>query len=216
MSQNKKPLLIGITGNIGSGKSAFCNFLAANGLKVISADVVANQHLEDPAIKEALIKRYSTAILSPSNEDNGKGIINRKILADIVFGSEEETQYLNSLIHPLVLQDFQRIVEQSNEEALCFEVPLLFEANLQDCFDYIILISASLETRLKRLEKRGEDRTKAQQRMLYQMPDTKKRHLVDLVIENDGDLVSLQKAAAALIEKIPYLQYKKVRSFVES
>ncbi len=101
MSQNKKPLLIGITGNIGSGKSAFCNFLAANGLKVISADVVANQHLEDPAIKEALIKRYSTAILSPSNEDNGKGIINRKILADVVFSSEQETQYLNSLIHPL-------------------------------------------------------------------------------------------------------------------
>ncbi|NLM89993.1 MAG: dephospho-CoA kinase [Candidatus Cloacimonetes bacterium] len=214
MSQNKKPLLIGITGNIGSGKSAFCNFLAANGLKVISADVVANQHLEDPAIKEALIKRYSTAILSPSNEDNGKGIINRKILADIVFGSEEETQYLNSLIHPLVLQDFQRIVEQSNEEALCFEVPLLFEANLQDCFDYIVLISASLETRLMRLEKRGEDRTKAQQRMLHQMTDTEKRFLVNLVIENDGDLLSLQKSAVSFIEKIPYLPHKKVRPFV--
>jgi len=214
MSQNKRPLLIGITGNIGSGKSAYCNFLAANGLKVISADAVANQHLEDPAIKEALIKRYSTAILSPSNEDNGKGIINRKILADIVFGSEKETQYLNSLIHPLVLQDFQRIVEQSNEEALCFEVPLLFEANLQDCFDYIVLISASLETRLMRLEKRGEDRTKAQQRMLHQMPDTEKRFMVDLVIENDGDLLSLQKSAVSFIEKIPYLLHKKVRPFM--
>jgi len=214
MSQNKKPLLIGITGNIGSGKSAFCNFLAANGLKVISADAVANQHLEDPAIKEALIKRYSTAILSPSNKDNGKGIISRKILADIVFGSEEETQYLNSLIHPPVLQDFQRIVEQSNEEALCFEVPLLFEANLQDCFDYIVLISASLETRLMRLEKRGEDRTKAQQRMLHQMTDTEKRFLVNLVIENDGDLLSLQKSAVSFIEKIPYLPHKKVRPFV--
>lgn len=214
MSQNKKPLLIGITGNIGSGKSTFCNFLVANGLKVISADAVANQHLEDPAIKEALIKRYSTAILSPSNEDNGKGIINRKILADIVFGSEEETQYLNSLIHPLVLHDFQRIVEQSNEEALCFEVPLLFEANLQDCFDYIVLISASLETRLMRLEKRGENRTKAQQRMLHQIPDTEKRFLVDLVIENDGDLLNLQKSAVSFIEKIPYLPHKKVRPFV--
>ena len=216
MSPNKFPLLIGITGNIGSGKSAFCNFLTAKGLKVISADDVANQHLNDPEIKEALIKRYSTAVLSPSGNDKTNSIINHKILADIVFGSDEETKYLNSLIHPLVLQDFQRIVEQSQEEVLCFEVPLLFETNLQDCFDYIILISASLETRLNRLEKRGEDRIKAQQRMLYQMPDTEKRHLVDLIIENDGDLVSLQKAAAALIEKIPYLQYKKVRSFVES
>ena len=216
MSPNKFPLLIGITGNIGSGKSVFCNFLTAKGLKVISADEVANQHLNDPEIKEALIKRYSTAVLSTSRDDKTKSIINHKILADIVFGSDEETKFLNSLIHPLVLQDFQRIVEQSQEEVLCFEVPLLFETNLQDCFDYIILISASLETRLKRLEKRGEDRIKAQQRMLYQMPDTEKRHLVDLIIENDGDLVSLQKAAAALIEKIPYLQYKKVRSFVES
>jgi len=213
MLPNKFPLLIGITGNIGSGKSAFCNFLTAKGLKVISADDVANQHLNDPEIKEALIKRYSTAVLSPSGNDKTNSIINHKILADIVFGSDEETKYLNSLIHPLVLQDFQRIVEQSQEEVLCFEVPLLFETNLQDCFDYIILISASLETRLNRVEKRGEDRIKAQQRMLYQIPDTEKRLLVDLVIENDGDLVSLQKAAAALIEKIPYLQYKKVRSF---
>jgi len=213
MLPNKFPLLIGITGNIGSGKSTFCNFLTAKGLKVISADEVANQHLNDPEIKEALIKRYSTAVLSPSGDDQTKSIINHKILADIVFGSDEETKYLNSLIHPLVLQDFQRIVEQSQEEVLCFEVPLLFETNLQDCFDYIILISASLETRLNRVEKRGEDRIKAQQRMLYQIPDTEKRLLVDLVIENDGDLVSLQKAAAALIEKIPYLQYKKVRSF---
>ena len=216
MSPNKFPLLIGITGNIGSGKSVFCNFLTAKGLKVISADDIANQHLDDPEIKETLIKRYSTAVLSPSGNDKTNSIINHKILADIVFGSDEETKFLNSLIHPLVLQDFQRIVEQSQEEVLCFEVPLLFETNLQDCFDYIILISASLETRLNRLEKRGEDRIKAQQRMLYQIPDTEKRLLVDLVIENDGDLVSLQKAAAALIEKIPYLQYKKVRSFVES
>ena len=216
MSPNKFPLLIGITGNIGSGKSVFCNFLTAKGLKVISADDIANQHLDDPEIKETLIKRYSTAVLSTSRDDKTKSIINHKILADIVFGSDEETKFLNSLIHPLVLQDFQRIMEQSQDEVLCFEVPLLFEANLQDCFDYIILISASLETRLKRLEKRGEDRIKAQQRMLYQIPDTEKRLLVDLVIENDGDLVSLQKAAAALIEKIPYLQYKKVRSFVES
>ena len=91
---------------------------------------------------------------------------------------------------------------------------LFFLANLQDCFDYIVLISASLETRLMRLEKRGENRTKAQQRMLHQMPDTKKRFLVNLVIENDGDLLSLQKSAVSFIEKIPYLPHKKVRPFV--
>jgi len=168
--------------------------------------------LEDPEIIRALVKRYSKDILS-SAEDKTKLRINHKLLADKVFNSTTETNYLNSLIHPLVLKDFQQIVEQSAEKALCFEVPLLFEANLQDCFDYIILISAPLETLLQRLEKRGEDRSKAQQRLLHQLPDTEKRLLVDLVIENEGDLASLQKAAAAFLEKIPYLQYKKTRPF---
>ena len=212
MLRNNEPLLIGITGNMGSGKSVFCNFLVAGGLRVISADTLANKHLEDPEIIRALVKRYSKDILS-SAEDKTKLRINRQLLADKVFNSTTETNYLNSLIHPLVLKDFQQIVEQSDEKALCFEVPLLFEANLQDCFDYIILISAPLETLLQRLEKRGEDRIKAQQRLLHQLPDTEKRLLVDLVIENEGDLASLQKEAAAFLEKIPYLQYKKNRPF---
>ena len=212
MLRNNEPLLIGITGNMGSGKTVFCNFLVAGGLRVISADTLANKHLEDPEIIRALVKRYSKDILS-SAEDKTKLRINHKLLADKVFNSTTETNYLNSLIHPLVLKDFQQIVEQSAEKALCFEVPLLFEANLQDCFDYIILISAPLETLLQRLEKRGEDRIKAQQRLLHQLPDTEKRLLVDLVIENEGDLASLQKAAAAFLEKIPYLQYKKTRPF---
>lgn len=212
MLRNNEPLLIGITGNMGSGKSVFCNFLVAGGLRVISADTLANKHLEDPEIIRALVKRYSKDILS-SAEDKTKLRINHKLLADKVFNSTTETNYLNSLIHPLVLKDFQQIVEQSAEKALCFEVPLLFEANLQDCFDYIILISAPLETLLQRLEKRGEDRIRAQQRLLHQLPDTEKRLLVDLVIENEGDLASLQKAAAAFLEKIPYLQYKKTRPF---
>ncbi len=212
MLRNNEPLLIGITGNMGSGKSVFCNFLVAGGLRVISADTLANKHLEDPEIIRALVKRYSKDILS-SAEDKTKLRINRQLLADKVFNSTTETNYLNFLIHPLVLKDFQQIVEQSSEKALCFEVPLLFEANLQDCFDYIILISAPLETLLQRLEKRGEDRIKAQQRLLHQLPDTEKRLLVDLVIDNEGDLASLQKEAAAFLEKIPYLQYKKNRPF---
>jgi len=212
MLQNNDPFLIGITGNMGSGKSVFCNFLAAGSLRVISADALANKHLEDPEVIRALVKRYSKDILF-FTADKTKPRINRKLLAEKVFNSITETNYLNSIIHPLVLKDFQQITEQSAEKALCFEVPLLFEANLQDCFDYIILISAPLETLLQRLEKRGEDRIKAQQRLLHQLPDTEKRLLVDLVIENEGDLDKLQKAAAAFIEKIPYLQYKKTRPF---
>lgn len=214
MQLNNRPLLIGITGNIGSGKSSFCNYLAANGLRIISADVLANQHLEDKDIQSALVTRYSPDILTTSVRDKNVLTINRKLLADKVFISETETNYLNSLIHPLVLQDFQQIAEQSQEKVLCFEVPLLFEANLQDCFDYLILVSASKEMRLDRLEKKGEDRIKAEKRMMHQIPDSKKRNWVDLVIENDSDLDSLHKAANSFTTQISGIRNREVRSFI--
>jgi dephospho-CoA kinase len=69
MQLNNRPLLIGITGNIGSGKSSFCNYLAANGFRIISADVLANQHLEDKDIQSALVTRYSPDILTTSVRD---------------------------------------------------------------------------------------------------------------------------------------------------
>ena len=204
MQLNNRPLLIGITGNIGSGKSSFCNYLAANGLRIISADVLANQHLEDKDIQSALVTRYSPDILTTSVRDKNVLTINRKLLADKVFISETETNYLNSLIHPLVLQDFQQIAEQSQEKVLCFEVPLLFEANLQDCFDYLILISASKEKRLDRLEKR----------IMHQIPDINKRNLVDLVIENNNDIDALHKAADNFANHISEIKLKEVRPFI--
>jgi len=138
MQLNNRPLLIGITGNIGSGKSSFCNYLAANGLRIISADVLANQHLEDKDIQSALVTRYSPDILTTSVRDKNVLTINRKLLADKVFISETETNYLNSLIHPLVLQDFQQIAEQSQEKVLCFEVPFLFF--LKQIFKIVLII----------------------------------------------------------------------------
>ena len=214
MQLNNRPLLIGITGNIGSGKSSFCNYLAANGLRIISADVLANQHLEDKDIQSALVTRYSPDILTTSVRDKNVLTINRKLLADKVFISETETNYLNSLIRPLVLQDFQQIAEQSQEKVLCFEVPLLFEANLQDCFDYLILISASKEKRLDRLEKKGEEKSKAEKRIMHQIPDINKRNLVDLVIENNNDIDALHKAADNFANHISEIKLKEVRPFI--
>jgi dephospho-CoA kinase len=120
MQLNNRPLLIGITGNIGSGKSSFCNYLAANGLRIISAMFWQTNIWMIKTFK--VLCRYSPDILTTSVRDKNVLTINRKLLADKVFISETETNYLNSLIHPLVLQDFQQIAEQSQEKVLCFEV----------------------------------------------------------------------------------------------
>lgn len=214
MPPNNRPLQIGITGNIGSGKTTFCKFLAERGLKVISADVLANQHLEDEAVKEALIKHYSPAILSSTNNTLGKRNIDHKILADRVFGNPNEINFLNSLIHPLVLRDFQNIAENSKEQIICFEVPLLFEANLQNCFDYIVLVMADENNRIDRLEHKGEDRTKAKKRIQHQISDEEKILLVDLVIKNDGDFAQLKKQAEAFIALLAQIKPRKIHPFI--
>jgi dephospho-CoA kinase len=93
---------------------------------------------------------------------------------------------------------------------------LLFEANLHDCFDYLILISASKEKRLDRLEKKGEEKSKAEKRIMHQIPDINKRNLVDLVIENNNDIDALHKAADNFANHISEIKLKEVRPFIFS
>jgi len=205
-----RPLLIGVTGNIGSGKSAFCRLLQTFGLVVISADEVANNCLQLPEVCDALLSRYSESILE-ENSLSGQGLINRKKLAEKVFGLPEETAFLNSLIHPLVLQEFDRIAQTSSEAFLVYEVPLLFEAKLQACFDFMVLVYTPLDLRLERLEARGEAYGDVLKRQSHQIPDEAKLDKVDQVISNHLDMNSLREAARLFVQSLHELRGKQTR-----
>lgn len=210
LCHKERPLLIGITGNIGSGKSTFCNLLALQGLSVYYADTIANQRLEDPAIIKALIQRFSLTIV---DNEQSTVFIDRRKLAEIVFSQPQELEYLNSLLHPKVLHDFQEIVDNSSELVLCFEVPLLFEAGLQHCFDYLVLVYAPEKVRLQRLQDRGEQPAKSIQRMRNQLDDLFKREQVDCIVDNNGSPNQLELAANALITSLPKLAKRELIPF---
>jgi len=212
MRSNKFPLLIGITGNIGSGKSTFCNCLQEKGLTVINADQIANQCLTSPEVICALVQRYSKSILITGDRGEADQI-SRSALAEKVFGNSQETRFLNSLIHPLVLKEFQRLAEESSEPYLAYEVPLLFEADLQACFDYLILVYAPWETRLERLKIRGESETDALLRQHHQLPDEEKLARVDLVVSNDFDSQALCGEAERFIKLLPDLKQRTRQPF---
>ena len=211
MPPAERPLLIGITGNIGSGKTLFCRYLKDYGLSIVSADEVAGRCLLQSDVVEKLTERYSTDIL----ECGEVPVVDRRKLAARVFSDPVETKFLNSLIHPLVLQEFSRIVLSCRMSHLVFEVPLLFEAGLQNCFDYLILVYAPLIKRLERLANRG-DNMDSLKRQKQQLPDEEKLGRVDLIISNLHDPVALQNAALSFVQSLEQLKMKEVKPFINN
>lgn len=202
-----QPILIGITGNIGSGKTTFCNLLEEKGFKVIYADEIAQQQLNQPDTLKTLIKRWGKGIVKNGQPQRDK-------IAEIVFNNKSELDFLNSIVHPKTLSALQQIVDNSTEKYLFFEIPLLFEAGLELCFDYIILIRAPREVRINRLLQKGkETREQIEARINAQIDDLDKIPLCDLVIDNSKDLIELNNQLNSLLttlneikpkEKIPF------------
>jgi len=206
-------LLIGITGNIGSGKSTFCRYLESYGLRIIDADKVAGNCLELPSVVDLLVERYSAEILLNAEFSETRQI-DRKKLAAKVFADPAETAFLNALIHPRVLGEFAGIVASSTEAYLGFEVPLLFEAGLQNCFDYLVLVYAPQELRIERLHNRGETRHSALERQSRQMCDEDKLCQVDLVVENTGNEKKLKEKAGELLKRLEEIPFRQLKCFV--
>jgi len=209
----KRPLLIGITGNIGSGKSTFCRYLESLNLRVIEADKLANNCLQDNEVVGKLVERYSAQILLNS-ESNEATQIDRAKLAERVFSDPIETAYLNALIHPRVLKAFSDIVKTTCEEYLGFEVPLLFEAELQECFDYLVLVYTPREYRIERLDQRGMTLPSILDREQRQIPDEEKLNKVDLVVANTGSALALKEKAGELVRSLRDIPYRQLKSFV--
>ena len=202
-----RPILIGVTGNIGSGKSSFCAFLEAVGLQVYHADAIAKSVLNEPHILKALMARWGIGITLDGNP-------RADVIADKVVGNPEELVFLNSVVHPGTLEKMQRLVEQSNASVLLFEVPLLFEAKLEDCFDYLVLITSPAEQRTSRIINRDKGiREQVERRITAQIPDTEKAARCDLVIRNERQLNDLRGQAQKFIASIPSIIPKKVRPF---
>lgn len=192
-----KPFKIAITGNIGSGKSSFCGYLKQYGQKVLSADEVANEVLL--SLADLWRKRWGDKVFH-------EGILDKGAISDIVFHDAQELDYLNSEIHPRVMQCFAEESDKSDEAVLFFEIPLLFEADLEAHFDYLVLVTAPRSVVLKRLEQRNPGQIEnLKLRLDRQIPDADKAARVDLVIDNSLDLPHLKAEAKKLIDSLPYI-----------
>lgn len=190
-------LLIGLTGNIASGKSEVARMLGEHGATVIDADVLSREAVEpDTQALKDIVKRWGKDILNPD------GSLDRKALRRIVFADQNELDALNRIVHPGVTRlrdrEIARARERGDAIVVCV-IPLLFERNLVEEYDAIVLVDAPRPVRLERLvATRGLDETEAMNMIAAQMPAELKRARADYCIDNDGSIEDLERDVDAL------------------
>lgn len=185
-------LLVGLTGNIGSGKSTVAQMFSERGATVIDADVLARRAVEvGTAAYGKIVARWGAAVLAPD------GHLDRAALRRIVFADHDQLEELNQIVHPEVERLRLRLIEQARargDRIVICDIPLLFERHMTDRFDRIVLVDASRAVRLERLVKDRELReTEAMDMIAAQMPAELKRARADFIIENDGTFAQLER-----------------------
>ncbi|MET0691765.1 MAG: dephospho-CoA kinase [Candidatus Binatia bacterium] len=193
--------LVGLTGGIASGKSTVAEILKRQGAAIINADVLAREVVEpDRQAWTEIVNTFGTAVLQPDRA------LDRQKLRAIIFDDPDARKKLESIIHPQVraLAE-QRIREHAaaGYAVIVYEVPLLFEGNLQEWLRPVILVACDVDTQRKRLQSRDNlSAVQAQKHIEAQMSLEEKRRLADYVIENNGSLEDLERQVQAVLEKI--------------
>lgn len=175
-------LKVGLTGNIGSGKTTVSKIFEIIGIPVFHADVVAKQLYTLPDVINEVKNKLGAEVFT----DN---IVDFKKLASAIFSDHTKLKILNQIIHPKVYEAAERwFKQQSGVPYIVHESAILFENNLQGRYDKIINVSADMEVRLRRvIERDGTNRKEVERRISNQMSDIEKTKLADFIIYNNED-----------------------------
>ena len=187
-------LLVGLTGNIASGKSTVARHFGQWGATLIDADVLARQAVDVgmPAY-HAIVERWGESVTAPD------GPIDRRELRQRVFSDSEQLEALNAIVHPEVQRLRDQLVDDARrrgDRIVVCDIPLLFERRLADQFDRIVLVDAPRPVRMERLVRdRGLETTEAMKMIASQMPAELKRARADYLIDNTGTPTELESRA---------------------
>jgi dephospho-CoA kinase len=186
---------VGLTGGIGAGKSEALAAFERLGAATLSTDRVAHDLLEDEEVSAALVDRWGESI-APG------GIVDRDRVSEIVFNDRDELAWLESITHPRVgahVLEWRQSLDPEVPVAVV-EVPLLFEAAMEDAFDATVAVVAADELRDERLRERGQSGLAGREdRQLNQL---EKERRADHVIRNDASLAELESTVHRLIEEL--------------
>lgn len=201
--RKKQPqtLKVAVTGGAGSGKTSVCNHLISLGLKVISTDRIAREVVSAGSqVLRAIVAQFGDGVLKAD------GSLDRPLLREQIVADIDKKQMLEDIIHPAILKRMHEMVDdlqQRHEPIVVVEVPLLFELDLADTFDLVVMVTASRERKIDRMVKRdGVSRESADALLGLQLPDSEKIEQSDIVVKNDGSPEELNESVQALYQAL--------------
>lgn len=187
-----RPLVVGLIGGIGSGKSRVAGLFAQRGARVVSGDEAGHEALCQPDIREQVVKRWGTKVL----DEHGR--INRRQLGAIVFGDPVERRALETLVFPWIKERLRQQIATASADPhvtlIVLDAAVLLEAGWDDVCDRILFVEAPREQRLARLaEQRGWSPEEVAARERAQWPLTAKAGRADSIIDNSGSLTEVSR-----------------------
>ena len=192
-----RPLRLGITGGIGSGKSGVSELLRIAGIPVYDCDSEARRLMNtSPTLRKELIALAGAEVYeADAPTADAPAPLNRRYLADFMFGHPERVKAVNALVHPAVRSDFRAWAErQEGTDIVGVESAILFEAGMRDDVDAVVLVFTPFNERLQRAMARdGASEASVRARLASQMPDIDKIPLADYIIHNaESDAITPQ------------------------
>ena len=196
-------MYIGVTGQIGSGKTTAAKIFASFGAVVIDADTIGREVVDRSVpLRKKLARQFGGEILTPS------GKLSRKRLARLAFADEAAKQRLNRLVHPFLLKELRRQMKElaKRHNVVVIDAALLLDWELDRQMDVVLVVHASEETRLKRLAARGISKEDALARQKAQVPFSEYRKRADYVVFNNSTVGKLQAKLQRLYKKFVALR----------
>ena len=187
-------MVIGVTGNTGTGKTEICELYKELGAHLISCDELGWEILRKPHIIQKTKKEFEEVV--------EKETVNREKLGAVVFKDENRLKQLNGIVRPELLKKLKGSIESSKSKIIVVDGALIFEWRIENWFDYIILLNSTLEDKKKRLKAKGLSEEIIKGRLNSQGNSSKFVKFSDFIIENDGDLKSLKNNAKWVWDKI--------------
>lgn len=189
---------VGVTGGIGSGKTALTDWLSEQGIVIVDADRVAREVVQPgtPALK-AIIDAFGEQYLTQD------GNLDRAAMRQLVFGDEEKRLLLESITHPQIREALWDQLQRADSAYVVLSSPLLLESGQSEMVDVSVVVDVPEEMQIQRTMARdANDKALVEKIMAAQMRRQKRLQLADIVVDNSGDLSALHDRAALLHETL--------------
>ena len=182
-------MIVGLTGGIASGKSTVSNIFRELGIEIIDADIKAKEISERKDVINEIENIFGKDVI------NINGQIDRIKLKEIVFGNKEKLKKLNDVFHPKVMAEFKKIKENNDKnDIIIFDVPLLFETEMDKICDKVIVVYTDETTQIKRMIERDNITEELARKIINsQMSLKEKLEKSQIHIENNGTLENLKE-----------------------